>query len=164
MKTLVSMTEGEFQMFLAYSIQEYAQNKVVKGQWNEEEAPHKAEQQYQQILPQGLQTPTHYFWMVMDQQLAKKVGIVWFALREQDGEQQALVYDVKIFEEFRSRGYVTHASQLLAKKAAELGATTVSVRIFGHNLATREMYEKLGYVVTDTSITKKLTNHLHLQK
>lgn len=158
MKKLVRMTDGEFQMYLAYSIQDYAQSKINKGHWSEEEAPREAERQYQEMLPQGLQTSMHHFWMVMDTQLGRKVGIVWFALREQDGELQALVHDVKIYEEFRRRGYVTHASQLLAQKAAELGATMVSVRIFGHSPAAREMYEKLGYVVTETSITKKLTH------
>lgn len=164
MAILIPMTEGEFQMYLAYSIQDYAQSRIKSEQWSEDEAPQEAERQYAQILSQGLQTPQHYFWMVMDEQLVKKVGIIWFALREQAGEQYAIVHDVKIFEEFRRRSYVTKASQLLAKKAAELGASVVSVQIFGHSPASREMYEKLGYSVTDTSISKRLTKPSDMQK
>lgn len=156
MITFVPMTEDEFQLYLEYSIQDYAQDHVKGGHWTEEEALDKSRQEYQQYLPQGLHTPKHYLWMVVDQQLAKKVGVLWFALREQAGEQQAFIYDGKIFEEFRRRGYATQVFQLLEERAAEIGATSVSLHVFGHNSAAREVYEKLGYVATSITMVKKL--------
>jgi ribosomal protein S18 acetylase RimI-like enzyme len=160
MITLVPMTEDEFQMYLEYSIQDYAQDRMKSGIWNEEVALGEAEQKYQQLLPQGLQTPQHYLFMVVDQQSAKKVGIIWFALHEQAPEHQARIYDGKVFEEFRRRGYATQVFQLLEVQAAELGATSVSLHVFGHNTAAREVYEKLGYVATDITMVKKLANVL----
>lgn len=164
MLSLISMTEDEFLLYEEFSIQDYAREQVKRGHWPKAGALQQAKQHYQQLLPQGLQTPQQYLWMVVDKKLGQKVGIIWFALHEQDGEQQAWVYDVRIFEGFRRRGYVTLTSQILAKQAAKLGATAVSVHVFEHNRAPREMYEKLGYVVTDTSILKKLTKHVVSQK
>jgi GNAT superfamily N-acetyltransferase len=159
MLSLISMTEDEFQLYKEFSIQDYAQEQVRRGHWYKADARQKAEQQYQQLLPQGLQTPKQYLWMVLDEELGQNVGIIWCAMGEEEDEQRAFVYDVRVFEEFRRKGYLSLTSHLLARQAAELGATAVSVHIFEHNLAGREMYEKLGYVVTDTLIVKKIAKH-----
>ncbi|MEO7022532.1 MAG: GNAT family N-acetyltransferase, partial [Ktedonobacteraceae bacterium] len=126
------------------------------GRWNEEEALREATREYQQLLPQGLLTPKQYLFMIVNEQLSKNVGILWFALRDQAGQQQAFVYDVEIFEEFRRRGYASQAFQLLETRATELGATAIGLHVFGHNVAAREMYEKLGYVTTNIQMVKKL--------
>lgn len=162
MITLAPMTENEFQMYLEYSIQDYAQDYMKNGIWNEAAALQEAKQKYQQLLPQGLQTPQQYLFMVVDERLAKNVGVIWFALHEQSGEQQARIYDGKVFEEFRRRGYATQVFHLLETHAAELGATTVSLHVFGHNTSAREVYEKLGYVATSITMVKKLATPLIL--
>ena len=156
MTTLVPMNEDEFQMYLEYSIQDYAQENVKAGNWSEEEALEEATRQYQQLLPQGLQTPKNFLFMIADEELGKDVGILWFALRGQGGEQMAFVYDVRIFEEFRRRGYASQAFQLLEERAAELGASSIGLHVFGHNTAAREMYSKLGYLETNVQMVKQL--------
>jgi len=150
------MTDDEFQMYLQYSIQDYAQDHIKGGRWSEEEALQESAKEYQGYLPQGVQTPDNYLYMIEDEKLEKSVGILWVALREQAAERQAFVYDVKIFDEFRRRGYATQAFQLLEKKAAELGAASIGLHVFGHNLPAREMYEKLGYAVTNVIMRKEL--------
>ena len=159
MTILIPMTEDEFQMYLEYHIQDYAQEHVKSGRWSEEEALEKSAEEYQQLLPQGLQTPNNHLFMVVDEQQEKNVGTLWFALQERAGQQQAFVYNVEIFEEFRRRGYASHAFQLLEERVAELGATSIGLHVFGHNRAAREMYEKLGYVATNINMVKKLSSH-----
>lgn len=156
MVELVPMTVDEFEMYLQYSIQEYAQDRVKGGLWNENEALQEAEQQYQQLLPQNLETPEHYLSMIVDEKQKKNVGVLWFGLHEQASEQQAFVYDVVIFEEFRRRGYARQAMQLLEERAADLGADSISLHVLGHNQAARELYEKLDYTVTNINMRKKL--------
>src|SRR5436305_519046 len=103
MVELVPMTEDEFQMYLQYSVQSYAQDHIKSGRWSEAEAQQKAEEEFQRYLAQGLQTPAHYLTMIFDVALEKNVGILWFALNERAGQQQAFVYDIEIFQEFRCR-------------------------------------------------------------
>lgn len=157
MTALVPMNEDEFQMYLEYSIQDYAQEHIKAGRWSEEEALEEATQEYQHLLPQGLQTPKHFLLMIVDDKLGKNVGILWFTLRERAGESTAFVYDVRIFEEFRRRGYASQAFQLLEKRVADLGANSIGLHVFGHNTAAREMYTGLGYVETNVQMVKQLS-------
>lgn len=156
MVELIPMTEKQYQTYVEQSIREYAQEHIRAGRWSTEEAQQKAEQELQVILPQGLHSPSHYLYMIGEKQMEKRVGVLWFALHAQAGEQRAFVYDVAIFEEFRRRGYATQAFQLLEERARELGATSIGLHVFGHNFAAREMYEKLGYVATNIQMVKKL--------
>src|SRR5216110_2207977 len=156
MVELIPMTEKEYQMYLVLSIQEYAQDNVQAGQWSEKEALQEAEQALQKLLPQGLDSPGHYLYRIVDKQLEKHVGILWFGLHTQAHQQQVFVYDIAIFEEFRRLGYAMQAFQLLEERARKLGATSICLHVFGHNFAAREMYEKLGYVATNIQMLKKL--------
>jgi GNAT superfamily N-acetyltransferase len=156
MLELVPMNELEFEMYLAYSIQEYAQDQAQEGRVGEDEARAEAEQQYQQLLPQGLQTPAHSLYMLVDKQRAKSVGVLWFDQREQENEKQIFVNDLVIFEEFRRRGYAKQAMQYLEKQAAGLGATSIGLRVFGQNEAARVLYEKLKYTIFNMNMSKNL--------
>jgi ribosomal protein S18 acetylase RimI-like enzyme len=156
MVELIPMTEDEFQMFLAYSIQNYAHEHVTGGIWSEEEALQKATDEFQGYLPQGLNTPGHYLTMVVDDALEKSVGILWFAVSEKVGQQQAFVYDIEIFQEYRRQGYGTLAFRELENRARELGVSSIALHVFGHNFGARNLYEKLGYVATNIQMVKKL--------
>lgn len=156
MVELIPMTENEYQIYMEQSIREYAQEHVRAGQWSEEEALHQAEQELHKTLPQGLHSPDHYLYMIVDEQLEKRVGVLWFALRAQASKPQVFVYDVMIFEQFRRHGYATQAFQLLEERAQFLNATSICLHVFGHNFAAREMYEKLGYVTTNILMLKRL--------
>jgi ribosomal protein S18 acetylase RimI-like enzyme len=156
MVELIPMTEQEYQMYVEQSIQEYAQEHVRGGRWSEEEALQRATQELQEILPQGLHSPGNYLYMIVEKQLEKRIGMLWFALHARAAQQQAFVYDVVIFEEFRRHGYATQAFQVLEERARELGVTSIGLHVFGHNFAAREMYEKLGYVATNIQMVKKL--------
>jgi RimJ/RimL family protein N-acetyltransferase len=153
---LVAMNELEFEMYLAYSIQEYAQDQAQSGRVSEDEAQQEAEQQYQQFLPQGLQTPEHTLCMIVDPGQGKNVGVLWFDQRTQEKGQQIFINDIMIFEEFRRSGYAKRALQQLEKQARELGATSIGLRIFGQSETARILYEKLKYTVADMYAHKNL--------
>lgn len=153
---LVPMSELEFEMYLQYSIQEYAQDQAREGRVSEEEAQQEAEKQYQQLLPQGLQTPAHSLCMIVDGRREKNVGVLWFDQREQELGRQIFVNDLVIFEEFRRRGYAVRAIQHLEKQAADQGATSIGVRVFDQNEAAHILYEKLKYSPSDMNMSKNL--------
>ena len=156
MVALIPMTEADYQVFLEQSIKDYAQDHVRNGRWSEEEALQQSRQEFQKYLPQGVQTPDNYLYMIVEEQTEQRVGILWFAMHTRAGKRQAFIYDVVIFEQFRRRGYATQAFHLLEERARELGATSIGLHVFGHNVAAREMYEKLGYVATNIQMVKTL--------
>ncbi len=153
---LVPMNETDFQAYLAFAIPDYAQEHVQSGRWSAEEALEQAQKQYQQLLPDGLQSKQQYFYSLQDEQQASKVGMLWFALEERGKAPIVFVYDVMIYEQFRRRGYGEQAFRAIESIARELGATNITLHVFGHNIAARAMYEKLGYAPTNIVMTKPL--------
>jgi len=153
MVTLEPMTEAEYQSYLGPLIQEYAEGHVADGQWAEEEALEKSTKEIQALLPEGVATPNHYLFKIVDGS-QQKVGMLWFALRESQGQRAAFVYDVRIDEAFRRHGYGSSAFRELENRVRALGGRKISLHVFGSNLAAREMYQKLGYETTNVLMAK----------
>jgi len=151
------MNETEFQAYLDLVLPAYAQDHARAGNFSAENALELAKLQVQQILPDGLATQNHYFFNIEDETLANGVGVLWFAVQNRGNGPIAFVYDVRVYEEFQRRGYGTQAFQILEEKAREMGLTTISLHVFGHNHPARAMYKKLDYVETDVMMSKTIS-------
>ncbi len=148
------MTEPEFQAFLERSIPDYARDKIQAGTWAAEEAFEKARQAHASLLPQGLSTPRHLLFTIeLD---GRPVGNLWLAVEGSPGRASGFIYDVFVEPPYRRRGVGYAALRLLDAEASRLGARTLSLHVFGFNLAARTLYEKLGYEITDVNMTKNL--------
>ncbi len=155
MVTLKPMTEAELQSFLEPAIVEYAQDHVAAGRWTEEEAVEQSRKEFYDLLPDGVATPNHYLFTLMNE-AQQKVGVLWFAKRENQGHLAAFVYDVRIDEAFRRQGYASEAFREMENKVRALGWNKISLHVFGNNHAAQEMYKKLGYETTNVSMAKTL--------
>jgi len=155
MVTLQPMTEVELQHFLEPAILEYAQRHVEAGQWTAVEAVEKSRKEFQDLLPQGVATPDHYLFTLVNE-VQQQVGMLWFARRESQGQPLAFVYEVRIDEAFRRRGYASQAFRELETKVQELGWNRISLHVFGANHAAIELYKKLGYEMTNVLMAKTL--------
>ena len=152
MITLVPMTDAEYQRFLEPAIAEYAQDHVTAGQWTAEEALEQSRKEFLGLLPDGVKTPNHYLFTLVNE-AQQNVGMLWFTMR---GPHTAFVYDIRIDGAFRRRGYASQAFLELEQKARDLGATRISLHVFGNNHAAIGMYNKLGYEPTNILMAKTL--------
>jgi hypothetical protein len=118
---LVPMTESEYEVYLEQSVEEYAREHVRAGRWSEEEASDEARRELQAVLPQGVRTPGQYLSLITDEQLQKRVGVLWFAVRTRAGRQEAFVCDIVIFEEFRRHGYARQVFARLGRASQATG-------------------------------------------
>jgi ribosomal protein S18 acetylase RimI-like enzyme len=66
------------------------------------------------------------------------------------------VWDVKIDEEFRGRGYGRQAMLLAETLARKEGALTMGLNVFGHNQVARTLYSSLGYRETAVQMRRTL--------
>jgi RimJ/RimL family protein N-acetyltransferase len=155
---LIPMDEAEFRAYLAWSIADYAQEHIRTGHWSPEEGLQRAEQQFRELLPDGLASPDQYLFSIQDTVSGEKVGMLWFAVQTRGGKPGAFVYDVKIEEQFRRHGYGEQAFLALEEKVRALELDTIGLHVFGHNHAARALYEKLGYVPTNINMSKALTS------
>lgn len=154
--TLVPMTEEQFQAYREWAVPDYAQDNVRSGSWSEAEALEKSEKQFRELLPEGLHTPDHYLFSILDRDLGRNVGILWFNLVRDTPGKPAFLYHIVIEEPDRRQGYGLLALQALEDRVASMGGSAVRLHVFGHNSPARELYQKAGYQVTNVVMAKAL--------
>ncbi|KZN98438.1 GNAT family N-acetyltransferase [Bacillus badius] len=154
MITLKPMNKEEFQLYSSNAIANYAKNKVVSGNWREEEAIHLSKKEFSRLLPQDEKTELNYLYSIFqDQQL---VGMIWMAQTSAEKPDEGFIFDFKIYEPHQGQGYGKQAMKEIEMIAKELGMNKIGLHVFGHNKIARELYEKLGYEITNINMMKTL--------
>lgn len=156
MVRLVPMSEDEFRSYLQRSIADYAQDHVKAGNWDAADALQKSEQEFRQLLPDGLASKQQHLFSIEDSETGVKVGLIWFAERAHAARPSAFIYDFLIYEEHRRKGYGGQALLAVEEKVKELGIETIGLHVFAHNQAAIDLYKKIGYQMTDIQMAKKL--------
>ena len=156
MVRLVPMSQTQFERHLPSAVQDYAQEHVRAGNWSPENAPQMAQASFAELLPDGPATPSQFLFTVGEETPGKTVGMLWFAAVEREAGPRAFLYDIRIEEAYRRRGYGTQVLEALEPKVRKLGLSRITLHVFGHNLPARAMYAKLGYEAVDLRLSKTL--------
>ncbi|GHO46666.1 GNAT family N-acetyltransferase [Ktedonospora formicarum] len=156
MVQLVPLSEEQYQSYLDKAVKGYAEDHIKGGRWTAENALENSRKEFENYLPQGVETPNNYLFSIYDEQSGEHAGILWFARVEREAEPMAFVYDVEIFEPYRRRGYGSRAFELMEEKVRDLDLHSIVLHVFGHNHGAIKMYEKLGYLPTNIQMRKKL--------
>ncbi len=155
MQVLRTMTLAEFDAWRAAAIPAYAADKVASGQWAADQALQLSAGEYEELLPQGLQTPDNHLYTVLDN-AALPVGMLWFAIKTKFNARIAYVFDVGIDENRQRQGYASQAFVALEAEVQKLGLAGIALHVFGHNTAAQALYAKLGYQPTNVSLYKPI--------
>lgn len=159
MVRLQPMTGEQFKAFIEFVIPAYAKDKVESGAWREEESLQLSREGYARLLPQGLDTAGMYLYMIQESSTGENVGYLWLHLpgdAAQTGNSEAFLYEIAIFEPHQGRGLGKATMAAMEAEAARLGATAVSLHVFGHNARALGLYSKTGYQVTDYQMSKQI--------
>lgn len=154
--TLVPMDESAFQSFLKQSTADYAEEKVQAGAWDADTALAQAQESMNRYLPQGLNTEGAYFYSVVEDASGTQAGYLWVNVTEKRGVREAFIYDIYIFEPFQGRGYGKQTLLLLDEEARKLKVAKIGLHVFGHNERAFGLYKKMGFQVTDITMSKTL--------
>ena len=154
MTTLIPMTQPEFDAFLAQAVPDYAEDNVRAGYWDEAEALEKSRKEFETLLPQGLQSENHYLYMVYDGEDA--VGLIWMRANMNAATKSGFIFDIRVDEKFRGKGYGKHTMLLIEEKARELDLKSIGLHVFGSNKVARNLYEAVGYEITSLNMSKRL--------
>ena len=129
--------------YTAHSIDGYANEIFQAGGFASLEAARASSaEQYDELLPNGLDTPGQHFWAAYDG--ARRVGLLWIFV---DGAW-SFIYDIEMEADVRGLGYGTEVLALGAIAARNLGATHLGLNVFGHNPGARKLYERVGFAIT----------------
>ena len=148
------MTEAEFERFLAVSKDEYARDRARALDTSLDEELATAEQQFAELLKDGIHTADHRLWLVtLDR--STPVGHLWVHVDPRS--RRAFIYQIRIDEEYRGKGYGKRTLELLEEELVAAGVTRISLNVFAPNHVARALYEKLGYRATSHSDPALLT-------
>jgi GNAT superfamily N-acetyltransferase len=153
---LVPMAEDEFESWQEQAIRDYAGDKIQAGTWRPDGALERSRNEFLTLLPNGVQSADQYLYMLEDEVAGRKVGIIWFAVREGESKPGAFIYDIVVDEAERGKGYGRQAMLALEDKVRALGLDTIGLHVFGHSTIARDLYLKVGYEITDYVMVKKL--------
>ncbi|MFJ8065450.1 GNAT family N-acetyltransferase [Psychrobacillus sp. NPDC096426] len=151
MVELVLMNSDEYQKYLSSAIKSYAEEKVLSGNWDQEESISKAKEEYSKLLPKGEKTESNFLYTVLNED--KAVGVIWLA---QKSEKEGFIYDIYILEKYQGFGYGKEAMRQIENVGQKLGMNKIGLHVFGHNKVARGLYEKLGYQTTNVLMEKEI--------
>lgn len=152
MVKLVPMEQKDFEPYLERDIREYAEEHVRNGNWRKEEALEQSRNEHRQLLPDGLQSKNQYLFSIINDTGDQKLGILWVNIEN----NRAFIYDFRIEESFRGKGYGKQALMALDEKLKSMNVQSVGLHVFGDNITAQELYKKMGYQITDINMKKVL--------
>ena len=151
------LREDELADYLARGNVSYARDMVEQAGIPEHAARAKADRDWANLLPDGLESPGQHLFALEDTATGERVGDLWFAERDSDfGDQAAFIYSIEIFEQFRGRGYGRQAMLALEDEARARGLARIVLNVFGGNDVARGLYRSVGYTETAVFMSKEL--------
>ncbi len=152
---LTPMPRERFDRFAAEANAAYADDHVRAGRWARESALANAIAEFEQLLPQGIDTPDHYFYEVRDA-AGRSVGSVWFAVVGSGATRAGYVFNIRIDPAMQRQGHGRAALLALESIATGMGLPAIRLNVFGHNPGAQALYHALGYRVTTATMRKTL--------
>lgn len=154
---LKPMSEPAYQDYYQASVAEYAQELAAAGNVSAQDAQAASENQFSELLPEGLKSIGQHLMSIWDSENQRVVGMIWLGERNRGDTNQAVIYDIRVDESLRGQGYGTQTLQAAEEFVQRLGLTEIWLHVFGHNTSARRLYDRLGYEITNVTMCKKLT-------
>ncbi|KUI73759.1 putative N-acetyltransferase YdgE [Cytospora mali] len=144
-----AMTEDEVASFLKDTEEGFAravmENNANTSSW--EDAKVKSREAMQAVAPEGGKTPGHSFLIVEDNK-GEKVALLWVALSEKT--KQSFCYNIEVEPSKRRMGFGKKTLAIWEHHAAEQGAISIGLNVFGNNLAAQNLYAGAGLFIATT--------------
>lgn len=157
--TLTPLTAEEFTPFFEQAVTGYAADNVAAGRWLEQDALKLAREESEKLMPQGVETPGHFFLGIRAEEHEQPVGYLWLATMNRGSVKVAYIYQVSVKPAHRRRGYARQALLEAEVVARDMGHATMVLNVFASNPGARSLYESLGYAVTNMNMAKPLASH-----
>jgi ribosomal protein S18 acetylase RimI-like enzyme len=147
------MTQAEFERFNATLWEEYAQDRARNQSTSIAHEREIAAEQRQVLQAQGMRTPGHHYWHVVDDGGAV-AGALW--VHVEPGTGRAFIYEFAINADQRGKGLGKATLDLLDAWARDEGIQRIALNVFGDNAVAQALYRKQGYQVDAIQMSKRL--------
>jgi ribosomal protein S18 acetylase RimI-like enzyme len=142
--SLRPMNEDEFARWLPSMRDSYARDITRSGGGSDDEAARrKAIEDVEQLFPGERPSPDQFVFVVEAD--GEAVGELWFAERATGLGRSLWIYDIRMNEAYRGRGYGKETMLLAEAEARRRGYSRIGLNVFGGNEVARNLYRSLGY-------------------
>jgi ribosomal protein S18 acetylase RimI-like enzyme len=148
------MTDEEFATYLPGAVASYAESHVRAKNWTADEALRRSEEEFAELLPDGVHTEGHHVFTARDGD--QPVGMLWFA--ERNNGRTAYLYDIRLDADQQGHGYGEAVMHALEETVRAKGIRVLRLHVFAHNTVARSLYRKLGYEETNIVMTKLIAD------
>lgn len=155
MTRLEPMTQARYDAWLVQTVREYADEKVASGNYAVEGALERSQAEFDELLPQGLQTPGHEVVSMIDDD-GQAVGYVWFTQEDRPVGRVVFIYDIAVDPQHRRKGHAQAALAKVEDYARANGCVGVMLHVFGSNTGARQLYLNAGYDETNVMMLKRV--------
>src|SRR4051794_20145413 len=100
MTILAPMSDAAFPSFLEETIALYAKENVLAGRWPEKSALDMSQADFARLLPDGFATADNFFFEILDPELKRSVGSLWYLMRSIGDEKIIFISYIVINPEF----------------------------------------------------------------
>jgi len=108
--------------------------------------------EFNKLLPEGVKSKGNFIYSIFHDQ--QRVGMIWLAHPYK--EDEGYIYDFNILDNYQGHGYGKEAMKEIEKIAKKLGMTKIELHVFGQNQVARNLYEKMGYEITNVIMAKSM--------
>jgi GNAT superfamily N-acetyltransferase len=148
------MRDDEFAAWLPLMRDRYAEDMVRDADLPPERAKSKAVDDIERLFPGGKPSPEQLVFVVEAD--GEPVGDLWLAERDDAFQRCLFVFDIRLEEAARGKGYGRAAMTFAEEEARRRGHDRVALNVFGANEVARGLYRSLGYQENAVAMSKKL--------
>lgn len=136
----------------------YARDLELNGGLARDQARRKASTDIEQLFPHGEQSSDQSVFVIEVDDEA--VGNLWVSEREMNSDRHLWIYDIRIRDDYRGRGYGRRAMLLAEVEARRRGLNRVALNVFGGNEVARGLYRSLNYTENAIVMSKPVGSGL----
>jgi ribosomal protein S18 acetylase RimI-like enzyme len=151
---LRAMTPEEFIPYEDADAHQYAENMVRAGFWPAEGSFNRAKDIHSKLLPDGVPTKDHLFFVIEDTQTKVSMGVIWLFVDRQTDQPSGFIYDLLLYTPFRGKGFGKQAMLALEEFAKDSGLASLALNVFEENTIAKALYTSLGYQVQSLNMRK----------
>lgn len=149
------MSKSEYDQWAPRSQLNFARDKMRAHNLSQHEAEKIASDSFKRLLPDGFNSQDSFLFSIRDD-AQSAVGFLWFCVRGPHDDRRAFVCDILIEEPHRGKGYGKQTMLLLEQEVKKLGLHRVGLHAFAFNTVAVNLYQSLGYLMTDLTMEKSL--------
>jgi GNAT superfamily N-acetyltransferase len=148
------MRDDEFAAWLPLMRERYAEDMIRDAGLTPQEARSKAEADVERLFPGGEPSPDQTVFVIEAD--GEPAGDLWLAERDDSLQRCVFVFDIRLDESQRGKGYGRAAMLFAEEEARRRGHDTVALNVFGGNEVARNLYRSLGYEERAVAMSKRL--------